>query len=435
MTTLFGRFKEIDLFKQILRQISRYLESSSGGKGEADKFVCEIKKKYQHFNIEVEKENDYVAMNNLSFLPKIFEYANNFERCEYQEPNPDIKVEFDIGQIVTNRILSKQNEYNIKKVYTFYRGCYKNPIDFDKTLIDLRRELIGQMSDIIWEYHLNEEILFLTVHFLDNIVSIGNIRGKNAVEKLRYLGFTCLYITIKIDRVLNLNFKDIIKKQSLNFAKLLDMEKYVLSQLTFKLNPVSPLFILQFLMGILFESYLKEIIGINHTSYMEMQLKNMDCNKKDLLDEYNQHTKCCNSKIADNKNKMKDCSSLIINVLNMKSNQETNKALEYYISCYLLEISLYDIEILKYSPLCQAISVLLIAKECLGAGNESLEKYNFEKYLRRELIVEDYIKRNVNAIKRTLMYPYIKKTCTTKKYLTKKYMNAANYVFRFICSK
>lgn len=436
MTMLFKKLRENDTLKHFFRQMSKYLENHSDEKENTNKVTkCDNNKKYQYIDKEFEKENDYFVMNNFIFLSRIFEYSNNFEKSEHQESNSDSKAKFDIGKIVTNKILYKQNEYNIKKVYTFYRECYKNPIDFGKTLIDFRREIVGEISDIIWEYHINEEILFLTTNFMDNIISKDQIRGKNVFEKLRYLGFTCLYITIKIERVNNLNFKEILKKRSLNIIKVLNMEKYVLSQLTFKLNPVSSLFILQLLMGILFESYLKDIIGIHNISYSEKPSKNKNEHKKSYSDHYNnQNTECFNSKRIENVSKIESSSSLIINVLNMKSSKGINKVLEYYISCYLLEICLYDIEILKYSPLCQAISVLLIAKECLGAGKEIFDKYNFNEYL-REVIIEDYVRRNINAIKRTLKYPYIKKTCTTKKYLTNEYMNAANYVIRFICPK
>ncbi|OII72031.1 cyclin B like protein [Cryptosporidium ubiquitum] len=436
MTILFKKLKENDVFKNFFRQISKYLESNSdeSKENECNITKCDVKKNNKLVKI-TGKENNYIGINNTVFSSQIFEFKNNLEKSEYQESNSDSKPKPNIEQIVTNRILSKQNEYNMKKVYAYFRECYKKQIESGKTLIDFRREIIGEISEIIWKCHLNEEVLFLAVHFMDNIISKDRIKGSKTLEKLRYLGFTCFYIATKIERVVNFNFKEIIRKLSINPIKILNMEKYVLNQLTFKLNPISSLFLLQFLMGIIMESYLKDIIGIENINYLEKDLENKDYNNV-YLDKYNSESfKGFNLQKVENISKLENSSSLIINVLNMKSSKGINKVLEYFISCYLLEICLYDIEILKYSPLCQAISALIIAKECLGARRESIEKDYINEHLNREVLIEDYIYRNINAIKRTLKYPYIKKNCTTKKYLTNEYMNAANYVLRFICPK
>ncbi|KAH8583205.1 cyclin B like [Cryptosporidium sp. chipmunk genotype I] len=436
MTILFKKLKENDTFKHFFRQVTKYLESNSDGDKEnkINMAKCTLKTKDQFTKKGIEKENNYISINNPEFSFGIFEFSNNFEKSEYQELNPNSKFKCNIRQIITNRIITKQKEYNMKKIYAYYRECYKKQIESGRTLIDLRREIIEEISEIVWKYHLNEEILFLTVHFMDNIIIKDQISGKNSFERLRYLGFTCLYITVKIERVMNFNFKEIIKKLSLNSIKLLNMEKYVLNQLTFKLNPISSLFLLQFLMGIIMESYLKDIIGAKNVDYSKKNAENK--HNFSYLDKYNsQIIQGYNSKKVENKPKLENSSSLIINVLNMKSSKGINKVLEYFISCYLLEICLYDIEILKYSPLCQAISALIIAKECLGATKESIEKEYINEYLNMEVFIEEYVYRNINAIKRTLKYPYIKKASTTKKYLTNEYMNAANYVLRLICSK
>ncbi|KAK9172945.1 Cyclin, N-terminal domain protein [Cryptosporidium meleagridis] len=437
MAILFKKLKENGTLKHFFRQISKYLESNSD---ESKENKCNISKynlntNHQLIKREAGKENNYISVNNTEFSSGIFEFSNSFEKSEYNESKPVKKFKFNIGQIFTNRILSKQNDYNMKRIYAYYRECYKKQIETGRTLIDLRREIIGEMSEIIWKYHLNEEILFLTVHFMDSVIIKDQIEGKDSLERLRYLGFTCLYITIKIERVVNFNFKEIIKKLSLNSIKVINMEKYVLNQLTFKLNPISSLFFLQFQMGIIMESYLKDIIGVENIEYSRKNSENKYFNYS-YSDKYNsQIVQSYNLNRVENKDKLENSSSLLINILNMKSTKGINKVLEYFISCYLLEISLYDIEILKYSPLSQAVSALFIAKECLGARKDSIEEECINEYFNMEVLIEDYVYRNINAIKRTLKYPYIKKTSTTKKYLTSEYMNAANYVLRLIYPK
>ncbi|KAF7459346.1 Cyclin B like [Cryptosporidium felis] len=377
------------------------------------------KSKNPKLNIECE------CINNMKYSDRKFDDNKDLEKVESKEVINYFRQNKVIGQIITNHILSKQDEYSTKKLYLFYREHYKNYIEQEKTLLDLRRDIITEISGFIWKYHLKEEILFLAVNFMDNIIIKEQTRNKDFYERLRYLGYTCLYIAIKIERVLNINFKETLKRLSLNTSKILSMEKYVLNQLTFKLNPISSQFFLQYLMGILMESYLKEIVG-----------HNIDCSPENNGFTHTQNeikrTNLINSWNTENNG---NSSSQIINTLNKKSSKGINRVLEYYIGCYILEICLYDIELLKYSPLYQAISALIIAKECLGAGKESYDKESFNEYIKKEIVMKEYIDRNINAIKRTLKYPFIKKSYTTKKYLTNEYMNAANYVLRFIYSK
>ncbi|KAH7647393.1 hypothetical protein FG379_003060 [Cryptosporidium bovis] len=363
---------------------------------------------------------------------EVLEEINKPEKVEIKEEF--LGKEIDIGRMIINHIVLKQKEYNSHNICCFYRRYYKKELEDGKSLLDLRMELIEEFSDFIWKYQIKEEILFNTVNFMDNIIfREKRLFKKTTAERIKYLSYTCFYLAVKMERVVDMKSKEVCKKLQIDITKIIDLEKYIISQLSFRLNPVSPLLFLQHLMGILIESYLKEIVGSEISEIKKYCIQSQDIN-------FEVGSTIRTDKIPKNMRMFQDncpirtnSSALIINTLNKKSGNGINKVLEYYIGCYILEICLYDIQTLKYSPLCQAISALLIAKECLGASIERYVKNYLYEYLNDESLIEDNVNKNINTIKSILKYPFIRRTSTTKKYLTNEYMNAANFVLRFIC--
>ncbi|KAH8738944.1 cyclin B like [Cryptosporidium ryanae] len=430
-----------------------------GIKNEEEDSICELIGELESVIIDNKGQETYNSINNLILNRKFSENKIHNDNnklneklykysYEHEIPEEIIKPEkiemrenmfdkeIDIGRIIINQIILKQKEYNSHNICYFYREYYKKELENGKSLLDLRIELIEEFSNFVWKYQIKEEILFNTVNFMDNIIfKEKKLFKKITVDRIRCLSYTCFYLAVKMERVADIRSKEVCKRLKIGTEQIIDLERYIITQLSFRLNPVSSLLFLQHLMGILIESYLKEIVGSDISEIKKYCIQSQDINFEIGSIVKNDKNSKDITTIRNNWPIKTNSSALIINTLNKKSGNGVNKVLEYYIGCYILEICLYDIQTLKYSPLCQAISALLIAKECLGASIECYVKKYLYEYLNDESLVEDTINRNINTIKRILKYPFIEKISTTKKYLTNEYMNAANFVLRFIYPK
>ncbi|KAL7066282.1 cyclin, N-terminal domain-containing protein [Cryptosporidium serpentis] len=326
---------------------------------------------------------------------------NEFEKCSYFEDeilqlkneylyNNNIPVE-----IVWERLKTQEKQYYTLEVYNFYISKCKiciSPCKISSNewinnqkvpLVFIRKNILDELSNLIWLQRMRNEILFTSIYYFDNTLCKDNFFWNiTAIEKIRELAYSCVYLAAKVEEVVHISHKELCKRSSIPSKTILNLERHILKVLTFKLNPPIPITFLQLLLEM----------------YKAKKVQNFGNNSK--------------------------------------------KILEYYICSYILEICLYDIELMQYSPLEQALAAIYIARQCIEFNCNKEKNYIISLYLDQVEIKGntisnfkyDYNLKNqykiVKSIIRIFQYSHIINTITTKKYQSKEYMGAANYVLK-----
>ncbi|EEA05887.1 cyclin, N-terminal domain-containing protein [Cryptosporidium muris RN66] len=332
---------------------------------------------------------------------------NEFEKCSYFEDETlQLKSEYLYSnnnndnnntsvEIVWERLKAQEKQYYTSEVYNFYISKCKICISPYKTsnewiynqkvpLVFIRKNILDELSNLIWLQRMRNEILFTSIYYFDNTLCKDNFFWNiTAIEEIRELAYSCVYLAAKVEEVVHISHKELCKRSSIPSKTILNLERHILKVLTFKLNPPIPITFLQLLLEM----------------YKAKKVQNF-------------------------------------------GNNNSKKILEYYICSYILEICLYDIELMQYSPLEQALAAIYVARQCIEFNCNKEKNYIISLCLDQVEIKGNIISnfkydynlknqyRIVESIIRTFQYSHIINTITTKKYQSKEYMGAADYVLK-----
>jgi len=131
------------------------------------------------------------------------------------------------------QIFLRQNELKYRP-----RIDYMNTVQRDINFT-MRGILIDWLVEVAQEYKLRPQTLFLTVHYIDRLLSITAVRR----TKLQLVGITCMLIAAKYEEIYPPAIDEFVYISDSTYTKeeVLAMESFFLTSVKFGLTNVTPL--------------------------------------------------------------------------------------------------------------------------------------------------------------------------------------------------